>query len=396
MDILNGSKIRIAVVHPRLSWGGSEAAAMWLLEALKINYDVSLITTGKVNISSLNKFYGVNLKQKELSIIIAPTLFLLFGPKKFSAVKGRLLQRYCQKLSPNFDLMISAYNPINFGKKSIQFIADFSFDEEIRQKLGLVARGWRKWYHENNFARKIYLKICDWISSVDSEYWKNDFVVANSKWTQIQLQQKYGIEAEIIYPPVIGSFPIVSHKKRENGFVCIGRITPEKRIDVMINILDEVRKKGYDIHLHIVGEMDNSRYAEKLKSMCFKNKDWIFMDGKLNEKEKKKLIINNRFGINGCLSDSFGIAVAEMVKGGCIVFVPNSGGQVEIVNHAALIYRSVEDAVNKIELVLRSSTLQKDLLKHLALQGEKFSTEKFKIKIKETINYFFSTKHNYV
>ena len=380
---------KIAIVHPGFDWGGSEAAALWLLETLKNNYDISLITSGNVNIPHLNKFYGVGLSQKDFSIILVHLPFWLKKSKKFAAVKGRLLQRYCQRLAPKFDLMISTYNPINFKKKSIQFIADFSFDERIRQNLGLIKGNWKKWYHASGFFRKTYLKICDLISPISPEYWKNDIIVANSEWTAKLIKQEYGVRTGVIYPPVIGNFPNIPWEKRENGFVYIGRIAPEKRIDVVINILEKVRDRGCDINLHIAGNFDNSEYSKNLKDLCLRHNDWIFLEGKVNQKEKKKLIAQNRYGINGCLRDSFGISVAEMVKAGCIVFVPDGGGQTEIVNNLNLIYNSIEDAVEKIEFIIKNERLQIDLRSYLLINASKFSTEIFKNEAKKLVNNFF-------
>jgi glycosyltransferase involved in cell wall biosynthesis len=39
-----------------------------------------------------------------------------------------------------------------------------------------------------------------------------------------------------------------------------------------------------------------------------------------------------RYGIHGMLDEHFGMAPAELAAAGCIVFVPNDGGQVEIVD----------------------------------------------------------------
>jgi hypothetical protein len=54
--------MKIGVAHPRLGRGGSEARAMWAMQALKDDYDVSLITAGEVNLKELNSFYGSSLR----------------------------------------------------------------------------------------------------------------------------------------------------------------------------------------------------------------------------------------------------------------------------------------------------------------------------------------------
>ena len=108
--------------------------------------------------------------------------------------------------------------------------------------------------------------------------------------------------------------------------------------------------------------------------------------------KKNEIIVNHRFGISGCKNESFGIAVAEMVKAGCIVFVPNGGGQAEIVDHPKLIYENIEDGVQKIKDVLKNEKLQNNLREHLSLVSQKFSVENFQKSIKEIVSNFLKGK----
>ncbi|MGA2418082.1 MAG: hypothetical protein ABSF55_02495, partial [Candidatus Staskawiczbacteria bacterium] len=105
------AKIKIAIIHPKLGWGGSEATVLWMIASLKDDYDISLITSGTVDIFRLNKFYGTRLDQKEFSIIQVPMPLFLKNTDKFAALRDRFVQRYCQKISSQFNLMINAYSP---------------------------------------------------------------------------------------------------------------------------------------------------------------------------------------------------------------------------------------------------------------------------------------------
>jgi len=378
-------KTKIGILHPKLGRGGSEVRALWIIDALKNEYEVSLITSGTVDFQQINEYYGLNLNSQEFSVIQVPLPFFLQNTSKFAALRGRLIQRYCQKIAQNFDLLISTYNPCNFGKRAIQFIADFSFDEELREKL--------KWYHKKNFFRKIYLKFCNLISPINYRKFKSDIVVANSYWTAKLMKEKYGIETRVIYPPVIGDFPNIPYEEREQGFVCIGRVVPEKRIDKIIKILKKIRQRGNDVHLHIIGGVGKDSYGQFLRKLFQKHQKWIFYEGWLGKEKKKEVIARHRFGISACKNEAFGIAVAEMVKGGCIVFVPNGGGQVEIIDQPQLIYENIKDAVSKIERILCSPALQVRIRNHLITQGQKFSLENFQRSVRNIVSEFFKQKH---
>jgi glycosyltransferase involved in cell wall biosynthesis len=182
----------------------------------------------------------------------------------------------------------------------------------------------------------------------------------------------------LLYPPVIGEFPEVPFEERETGFVCLGRMVPEKRVEVAIEIVNRVRCSGHpEVHLHLVGAIDHSAYGRGLRRLCARYNDWVFSEGTLIGESKKRLLAGHRYGIHAREKEPFGIAVAELVKAGCIAFVPNDGGQVEIVNHPALTYTSVEEAAKKILTVLDSTELQHSLRLHLSTAGRQFSVEAF-------------------
>ncbi|MEO0236271.1 MAG: glycosyltransferase [candidate division WOR-3 bacterium] len=123
--------------------------------------------------------------------------------------------------------------------------------------------------------------------------------------------------------------------------------------------------------------------AKNKKKLAKENSKWLFIEEGLSRSELIRLISRHRYGIHGKINEHFGIAVAEMVKLGLIVFVHNSGGQVEIVQDPALIYNAEEDAVIKIERILRDESLQISLHQTLLKRGLIFSVEAFTEKIRQ-------------
>ena len=84
--------------------------------------------------------------------------------------------------------------------------------------------------------------------------------------------------------------------------------------------------------------------------------------------------------------EHFGMAPAEMVRAGCIVWVPDAGGQVEIVADPRLIYGSVDDAVAKIVRTLRDPGEQAALRAHLAGRWPLFSTDCFMREVRAAVD----------
>jgi len=386
-------RAKVAIVHPKLGFGGSEARALWLLEALKRDYDVCLITGGKVDLLRLNEYYGTRLSPQEFSIREVRMPLDLQRTSKFAGLRGAFFQRYLKRVSLEFDVMISAYNPCDFGVRGIQFIGDFSFVEEWRSTLHPSLQNYRRWWYGDSPLRNVYLAFCNLVSKPNPDTWKRNVTVANSDWSARLLRREFGIEARTVYPPVAEQVAAVPWEDRKNGFLCIGSVVPEKRMDAAIRILQKVRQHGQDVHLHILGGLDGSPYARQLKKLAEENRDWVFLEGLTYGEKKRDLLARHRYGINACESEAFGIAVAEMVKAGCIVFVPDGGGQTEIANHPTLTYEGEGDAVSKIEAVLTNVEMQHELRKHLSIAAQRFSTEAFVRGIVGVVRQFLDHKH---
>ena len=382
-------ELRVAIGHPRLGWGGSEKRVMWGIEALKDIYDLTLITAGDFDLDDLNRYYGTSLQPTDFKLRQTPLPFFLRNNATAAALRGALYQRFCRRIAPEYDILISAYGPCDFGVPAIHFIADFSWSDEIRKILHPRAPGL---IYKNNLLRKCYLWIAKSLRNPSGRnlFGGEDMIITVSKWAAKLMKEKYHVECPIIHPAVPGDYPVVPFESRKFDFACLGRIAPEKRVERIIEILKKLRGKGHNFCFHIIGEPDNASYAKYFHMLISKYSDWIIHEGRLFGENKIKLLSAVRFGIHACQGDAFPGAVAEMVKAGCITFVPSEGGQAEIVDHKSLMYDSIEDAVEKIDAVLRKPQLQGELREHLKKQGSKFSTNAFMDGLRAAVEKFLS------
>jgi glycosyltransferase involved in cell wall biosynthesis len=372
--------------HP----GGGNLVAVWMLEALKRQYDVTVLTIMPVDTQAINRYYGTRLKASEFQCIRPSFLLrtlLKWDADPHSIQPACLLMRYCKLIKHRYDIHITASNEIDFGTRGIQYVHYPWFSKayqeansfrtlsgftRLRKQFGFSARPWRL------------------LSGLSFERIKANMTLVNSDWVGEIFRERYGAETLTVYPPVAGDFPHIPWKQRENGFVCVGRLSGEKRFEELIGILAQVRKQGHDLHLHIVGaSCHDFEYETRLHRLNRIHREWVMLHENLSRSELIRLMSTHRYGIHGMRDEHFGIAVAEFVCAGCLVFVPNSGGQVEIIgeNHA-LLYASDEDAVSKILDILQHEEAQERLRAYLDARKPHFSQERFMQHIQDVVRDF--------
>ena len=365
---------RVAVVQPVLiPGGGTEAVTAWTIEALKTGYDVSLVSFSDVNPDVLNQYYGTELKAGEFSTIRPGLPPLLQRTKRFLLLKDHLMMRYCKSVGSRFDLFIGVGGGMDFGSHGVQYMA-LAPGSTLVKVLGHGAEV-PTWYR---LAKLAFMRLSQLISAYSQQRVKQNITLVTSQWAGNLVERVFGIPHwKVVYPPVDVFPEKAPWAPRENGFLCIARISPEKNLGQVIQILQLVREKGFDISLRIFGRQDDPHYFQEIKRVCEESGSWAVLEGPMARQELRSLMTQVKYGINAATDEPFGIALAEMVNAGCIVFVPDSGGQTEVVDDPQLTYSGVDDAVEKITKVLESKSLQQSLLGRLENQEEVFSTQAF-------------------
>ncbi len=379
---------RILMIQPSLQPpGGGNGVCCWMLQALRDDYALGVLSWRPVELAPINEHFGTTLRPSDLRCLLYPPLLRRFTdrlPGAWSLLKTFMLLKWSRTIQPCFNLLISAHNEADLGRPGIQYI-HYPWNYFPRPSAD------QRWY-ANRVTSALYYRLLPGFLDYSRDRVKQNLTLVNSDWTGKLVKDLYpGIETRTLYPPVLGDFPSIPWERREEGFICLGRISPEKEIEKVIRILNLVRNKGRPVHLHIVGPEDNLEYASLIRTIAQKHAAWVELTGTLPRAELSRLIAAHRYGIHGMSEEHYGMAVAEMVQAGCIVFVPNGGGQVEIVGrHEPLLYQTEAEAAEKIVRVLKSTQEQDRLRAYLVSLQPRCSRDRFIAEFREIVEHMIA------
>ncbi|NEU55652.1 glycosyltransferase family 4 protein [Halorussus sp. MSC15.2] len=370
---------KVAIVHPDLMQkGGAESVAMHILEALQDNYEVYLITYTNPDISELNSFFDTTVKDVEIERIDGPSQwFNKVVQERVVMLKNVILCRHANAQSSNYDLLISTKNELGLNPPSIEYIHSPTFDTSQLPSSQQNKPG---------TARQIYKELCMRLSNINQSVLDTTQLLSNSEWTANVFERTYGRRPTPVYPPINTSiFESPPWENRENGFVVVGRIHPSKNLLKLINIVEKVRSRGHDVHVHFAGPPSKGQYHEVI-SRKHQDLPFVHLEGELSRRELISLISSHKYALHGKEFEHFGMSIAEYVAAGSIPFLPKSGGQVEIVDgKSELLYSSLSGAVEQIEAVITDKELQEEIREDLRGATEKFNKKRFEEEILEIV-----------
>jgi glycosyltransferase involved in cell wall biosynthesis len=347
---------------------------MWLIQALCGQYDVTLVTSSQFDFDFFNRFAGTRIEPDQFHIRRLP---LLPTPRALpmSAIQGPLFQRSARACAAEFDLCLSAMNPLDLGVTAVHFLADLDWLQDTEQTSdSLTAPGKRR---KVSAPRRLYHALSARVQARSGRnVLREDVLVSNSEWVASSLHT-IGVESSVIYPPVPWHAREKDWESRRNDFVWIGRIDPSKRLEHAVSIVAGLRNAGIDCAIHIVGTAVYRDYHNSIRSLARRMGDWVVLEGPLYGEEKENYLSQFRYAIHTRADEPFGITLVELMKAGCIPFAPDSCGSAEILNHPALLFAGEDDAVTKIRKVISDPELSQSVRTFLRHRADLFSTETF-------------------
>jgi glycosyltransferase involved in cell wall biosynthesis len=363
---------RVLVVNPVLQPpGGGESVAAFAVQALRERYHVCVLALETPDVDALNSHYGTDLGSRDFTYLDPGRLGRSARrlPFRLSLVRIAYLQAAARRAIARLEpaVVIGFYGEMDVGIRAIQYV-HFPTLFEPRPDL-------ERWYH---LKPLVWLYRRAVLSPQSLDRVRQNYTLVNSRFVAERYAEVHGIEPAVLHPPVPHVEAPQPWEAREDVFVCAGRISREKRIGAVVEILAEVRRRGYDVALRVVGPVTQPDYARGLEPLLARHREWVHVEGSLPKPEYARVLSGARYGLHGMHEEHFGIAVAEMQQAGCVVFAPDSGGPAEILGgDSRLLATSDADAVEKIVRVLDDAALQKDLHGEALARGARYGTERF-------------------
>ena len=360
-----------------------------MVQALRDEYRVTVLSWVPVDVDQINRYFGTSLRSSDFTPLlpgrrVRAALDRL--PLNISTLKASFLRRQAKRIAHEFDVIVGAHGEADFGRPGIQYV-----HYPVRHVPAAPEN--LRWYHT---ARGLSLYERGWslIAPFDDESMRSNVTLVNSRWTGAVVTRVHGIPVQVVYPPAPGVFDAVPWDAREDGFVCVGRLSPEKRVEDVVEIVGRIRRTHPQAHLHIVGADNDSTYAGAIRALARRAGSWVTVEGVLPAPALSALLSRHRYFLHAMREEHFGMSIAQAVRAGCVPFVPDGGGQVEIVgDEPALRYQSIDDASAKIERVMASAELQRALGARLGARAEEFGPERFMARIRAIVTDSLSARH---
>jgi glycosyltransferase involved in cell wall biosynthesis len=362
--------------------GGEEAVGAWTIEALKDAYDLTVLTWDRPDLERMNAKYGTALQEAEAHWLfpgsVARLLVDLIPDHTWNWQRRSWLMRVSKRIQHKYDLLIASDSEFDFGRPGIQYVhypwRGVTF---LKMQAYGSLKSWRMIPALMRGAYRPWMKIADF----HFDRMRRNLTLTNSQWTAAEYRRYYQRDAHTVYPPAAGLFPSTEWSQRRDEFVAISRLEGDKNHDRIVRILRAARNDYPEIKLHIVGTRLRNAKGEqdyrKLRNLIDPEADWVKLYEDLPRSGMMRLLGELRYGIHVFENEHFGMGVAEMTRAGLIPFVHDSGGQVEIVQHPALRFRTDEEGAKRIKAMLSDAPLQEQARVALQESGRRFTPERF-------------------
>lgn len=368
--------------------GGGENFLAVLCEFLEQEFEkasIEILThgDGSVGISDLAERFGVELRRTKVRLVPTTARNHL---RFLSPLRRFFHEQDLSTISREYDLFVNltifSLTPPQ-SRRSV-YICMFPLDpmpsilraQPRRRRLLAPYVGLRRWLYRR------------WLS-------RYDLVLSISNYTQKWVRNLWGLDSEILYPP-IGTLASPSPALKKRQIVTVGRFFPgnhNKKHDVLIDAFRHLYRHGLgDWQLHLVGGKTpvagTEAYVEDLRRRAAGLPVHFHFDvprSKLDELLQTSSIFWHATGFEEDESfapekfEHFGMSTVEAMTHGCVPVVYASGGQMEIIEHgdSGYLWRSRRELYHQTLELARDRASREAMAQRAHERSQRFSRQAF-------------------
>ncbi len=212
-----------------------------------------------------------------------------------------------------------------------------------------------------------YLKHWDKIASH-----RPDAYVAISKTVQDRINKYYGMDSQVIYPPVEINTSKLEPPVYKNYFLWVGRLVAYKRIQIIVEVFNDLK-----LPLVVIGL---GQLADKLRQMA---RDNVYFLGWQSEEELTRYYQHAR-GLIFWHEEDFGLVPVEAMAAGTPVIGLNRGGLSETVIHGVTghLVEDSREILKSAILNFSRASFDSDIIR---THAQKFAKDRFKQEFSRTL-----------
>ena len=323
--------------------GGSEFVAALLAEALAKDARVDLfhripsLTAEKLAANS-----GTDLTNVQLRFVdLAESDAQLSRRNPLSHYKGS--QKFLAELSDGYDIFVAIVHgvpPFSHAKKGALIVLfPTPTAPYVKPEGGVDIALARK--HPGKYLYQSWM----WKKRMETYEIKTAISDFSRRWAQ----RRWGIDCEVVYPPVNTAF---DRAEKEKMILSVGRFAVEgeghtKKQDQMLDVYNRMNgERPLDWKYFCVGGLgvtpEHKAYFEKLSALAARSGARVVANidrGELKSLYERASIFWHAAGygedqnMRPIFVEHFGISTVEAMAAGCVPVVINKGGQPEIVEH---------------------------------------------------------------
>jgi glycosyltransferase involved in cell wall biosynthesis len=381
---------RVLIIHALFDvLGGGELFALRLAQALvEGGFDVEILTSTPLDHDKIRAIYGnVKLPRVLVKRVKEAELLSKLMPGRLVRLRRLLIYRAYESIMKRAR---SEYDLVFDTQSNLPTPVDISYihyPSYIHYLTPPTKGGGVTWAIYNQLVKLVARSY---------KTPRSGRILVNSSWTAHAVYKVHGVIPDVLYPPVDVEYfnTVANNPNRERAIVTISRFTPEKRLDVILDVARELP----DYRFILVGSTGpgSERVISELKARIDELRlENVELKPNLLRDKLRELLGKAMFYLHPEFAEHFGIAVIEAMSAGVVPIVYRDGGVwYDVVSRVSdtLGYTSISE-VPRIVKILEGDRDAYVKLREKAISISKlFNYENFKKNLLEKVDYALKIK----